>query len=112
LIASTTGEFVLAAILVAVVAITEEMIFRGYLLLRLQTITGSPVAAVLLSSIVFSLGHGYEGTAGVITVGVLGVLFALVYLATGSLVAPIVMHFLQDSISLVLVPLLKRHAGV
>jgi membrane protease YdiL (CAAX protease family) len=55
---------------------------------------------------VFSLGHGYEGTAGVITVGVMGIVFAAVYLWRGSLVAPIAMHFLQDFMSIVLQPLL------
>jgi membrane protease YdiL (CAAX protease family) len=78
--------------------------FRGYLILRFKGITASPVAAVLLSAVIFSLGHGYEGTAGVITVGAMGV--ALVYMWRKSLVAPIVMHFLQDFIGIVLLSLL------
>jgi membrane protease YdiL (CAAX protease family) len=49
-----------------------------------------------LFAVVFSLGHGYEGTAGVVTVGFIGLAFALVYQWRGSLVAPMVMHFLQD----------------
>lgn len=102
-------EFVLAGILVVVVAITEEIIFRGYLMLRLTAATRHPMAAAVLSSIIFALGHGYEGTAGAITVGVMGFIFALVYLSTRSLVAPIVMHFLQDFIGIVLVPLLSHH---
>lgn len=32
----------------------------------------------------FALGHGYEGSAGVVTVGVMGMVFALVYLWRGS----------------------------
>jgi membrane protease YdiL (CAAX protease family) len=56
--------------------------------------------------VIFSLGHGYEGSAGVITVGFMGLVFALVYLWRGSLVAPMVMHFLQDFIGIVLSPLL------
>jgi membrane protease YdiL (CAAX protease family) len=99
-------QLLLAVVLVAIVAVAEETIFRGYLLLRLKAITASPTAAVLLSAVVFSLGHGYEGSAGVITVGVMGVVFAVVYLWRQSLVAPIVMHFLQDFIGIVLLPLL------
>jgi membrane protease YdiL (CAAX protease family) len=49
------------------VAVAEETIFRGYLILRFRAVTGRTSAAVLLSSIVFSLGHGYEGMAGVIS---------------------------------------------
>jgi membrane protease YdiL (CAAX protease family) len=99
-------EFLLAFILVIVVAVAEETIFRGYLILRFIAITQRPASSVLLSAVIFSLGHGYEGSAGVITVGVMGAVFALVYLWRQSLVAPIVMHFLQDFIGIVLVPLL------
>lgn len=99
-------ELVLASFLVVVVAIAEETIFRGYLLLRLRTTMGSTVAAVVLSSLFFSVGHGYEGSVGVVTVGVMGVMLAIVYLWRGSLVAPVVMHFLQDFAGIVLLPLL------
>jgi membrane protease YdiL (CAAX protease family) len=106
LAASGGAEFLLAAVLVAVVAVTEETIFRGYLLLRFQTLLRSPALAVFLSSVIFSLGHGYEGSAGLATVGVMGAVFAVIYLWRRSLVAPIVMHFLQDFLSIVLLPLL------
>jgi membrane protease YdiL (CAAX protease family) len=106
LTAQGSWQFVLAFVLVVIVALSEETIFRGYLMLRFGAITNSPAVAVILSAFVFSLGHGYEGSAGVVTVGVMGLVFALVYLWRGSLVAPIVMHFLQDFIGIVLVPLL------
>jgi len=97
----------LAFILVTVVAVTEETIFRGYLILRFKAVTGRTGAAAALSSIVFSLGHGYEGMAGVISVFSLGVVLALVYLWRKSLVAPIVMHFLTDFASIILPTLLR-----
>lgn len=106
LTAMGTAEFALASVLVAVVALTEETIFRGYLILRFRNVTANPAIAVVLSTVIFSLGHGYEGTAGVITVGAMGLIFALVYVWRRSLVAPIVMHFLQDFLSIVLLPLL------
>jgi membrane protease YdiL (CAAX protease family) len=99
-------ELVLAVVLVVIVAVAEETIFRGYLMLRVQGVTASPAAAVVSSAVIFSLGHGYEGSAGVVTVGVMGAVFALVYLWRKSLVAPMVMHFLQDFIGIVLLPLL------
>lgn len=103
---STPGQMALAVLLVTVVAIAEETIFRGYLILRLQELTRTTAAAVLLSSVIFSVGHGYEGTAGVVTVCATGVVLACVYLWRQSLIAPMVMHFLQDFISLVALPLL------
>ena len=96
----------LALLLVAVVAIAEETIFRGYLILRFSSATASPWAAVLLSSVVFSLGHGYEGIAGVIVTGLLGLVYAVIYVSRKSLVAPVVLHFLQDFTAIILLPLL------
>jgi membrane protease YdiL (CAAX protease family) len=110
LTAHGSAEYLLAVVLVAVVAFAEEIIFRGYMILRLTEVTGNSVAAILVSSVIFALGHGYEGTAGVITVAFMGLAFAIVYVRTGSLAAPMIMHFLQDFIGIVAVPLLK-HRG-
>ncbi|MFA5111083.1 MAG: type II CAAX endopeptidase family protein [Desulfobaccales bacterium] len=100
------AEIILAFFLVVAVALAEETIFRGYLLLRFRGLKMKPGWAALLSAVIFSLGHGYEGSSGVVTVGGMGLAFALVYLWRRSLVAPVIMHFLQDFIGIVLVPLL------
>jgi CAAX protease family protein len=104
--ARSAAELLLAVVLVAVVALAEETIFRGYLMLRFQAVLRGSARAVLLSSVIFSLGHGYEGSVGLVTVGVMGAVFAIIYLWRRSLVAPIVMHFLQDFLSIVLLPFL------
>jgi len=101
-------EFLLALVLVVIVALAEETIFRGYLILRLKAITSNPIGAALLSAVIFSLGHGYEGSAGLVTVGVIGLVFAFVYMWRQSLVVPMVMHFLQDFFGIVLLPLLRK----
>lgn len=101
-----TADVILAVFLVIVVAISEETMFRGYLMRRLSASTGSVVVGLFLSAVVFSIGHGYEGSAGVVTVGVMGLIFGIVYLWRKSLIAPMTMHFLQDFIGIVLVPLL------
>jgi uncharacterized protein len=98
------AELLLAFFLVVLVAIAEETIFRGYLLLRFRNLGVSLPWAALLSAVIFSLGHGYEGTSGVVTVGAMGLTFAVIYLWRQSLVAPVVMHFLQDFTGIVLAP--------
>jgi membrane protease YdiL (CAAX protease family) len=108
LAARGTAEFLLAVVLVVIVALAEETIFRGYLILRFRGVVANSTVAVLLSAAIFSVGHGYEGSAGVVTVAVMGAIFALVYLWRQSLVAPIVMHFFQDFIGIVLMPLLGK----
>ncbi len=95
----------LALVLVVVVAIAEETIFRGYLMLRIMGLRLGRVTAVIASSLIFSLGHGYEGSAGVITVGVTGAALAIIYLWRESLVAPVVIHFLQNLSAILLLPL-------
>ena len=101
------AEIVLGIIFVTIVALAEETIFRGYLLLRFQGAHVHPLAAAVLSVAIFALGHGYEGTVGVITVGYMGLVFALILLWRGSLVAPVILHFLQDFTGIVLPALLK-----
>ena len=104
LAAKGIGEYLLAIVLVSVVAIAEETIFRGYLIVRFRAVTASPTLAIILSAVIFSLGHGYEGTSGVVTVGAMGLTLAVIYLWRQSLVAPMVMHFLQDFTGIVLAP--------
>ncbi len=101
-------QLLLGVVLVVVVALAEETIFRGYLLLRLHAITGNLAFAVLLSTAIFALGHGYEGSGGVITVGFIGLMYTLIYVWRGSLVAPITMHFLQDFLGIVLLPIVRH----
>jgi membrane protease YdiL (CAAX protease family) len=100
-------DLLIALIMVAVVAVSEETVFRGYLMSRLRAVGLSALSAVLVSSLIFAMGHGYEGAAGMVTVGALGATYALIYLWRGSLVTPVVMHFLQDTAGIVLLPLLR-----
>ncbi len=105
------SQDIIAGVLVVVVAISEETIFRGYLILRFKSVTGSAAVAVIVSTIIFAAGHGYEGTGGVIIVGLMGAIFALIYLWRKSIVAPVVMHFIQDFIAIILLPLMVNNAG-
>lgn len=102
------AQSALGLLLVLVVAVAEETIFRGYLILRFRSIAASPAFGIAMSTLVFALGHGYEGSAGLVTVGFMGLVFAAMYLWRGSLIAPMAMHFLQDFIGVVVVPLLNH----
>jgi membrane protease YdiL (CAAX protease family) len=108
LIARSAPAYVAAFVLVTVVAFSEETIFRGYLIHRLTAVTGSRVAAVALSTFVFALGHGYEGLTGVAAVFLIGLYLAVIYLWRGSLIAPMVIHFLQDFLGLLAAALSHR----
>lgn len=104
---SDLPEAVVGVLLVLVIAVTEETLFRGYLIRRFGALSSSVSVAVVASTLVFSLGHGYEGVSGMITVAYMGATFAVIYLWRRSLVAPATMHFAQDFLAIVLIPLLR-----
>lgn len=101
---SGPGQVGTAIALVTVVAVAEETIFRGYLMARFRAITLSNWASILLSALIFSLGHGYQGSAGVVTVGIVGIFFGMIYSWRKSLVAPMTLHFLLNLFSIVVLP--------
>ena len=90
-------------------AICEEIVFRGFLIGRLEAAFGgaSPIAtaaAVMLSSALFGLAHMYQRPTGVLITGVLGLVFACVYAYGGrNLWLNIVVHGVYDTLSLGLV---------
>jgi membrane protease YdiL (CAAX protease family) len=102
------AAYVLALFLVVLVSISEEVIFRGYLIVRLVAVSRSRLLAVLLSTLIFASGHGYQGASGVAAVFMIGLVLSCVYLWRKSLVAPIVMHFMQDFLGIFVFPLLHQ----
>lgn len=101
-----TADYLLAGLFLVVVAVAEETIFRGYLLRRLAAVFGSRWGAAALSSLLFALGHAYQGLAGVLAIWAIGLFLCYLALRRGSLVAPAVIHFFQNFSGVVLLPLL------
>ena len=75
--------------------ICEEVLYRGYLLWYLQSL-GLGRGAVVVAIVAFGLAHAYQGIRGSVVTGVTGAVFMGLYLLTGSLVAPIVLHATVD----------------
>ncbi len=86
--------------------VMEELLFRLAVPATLFGATGSAVAAVLGSVLLFGALHLYQGLPGIIGSAIIGALLMLLYLATGTIVVPIVAHALIDLRSLVLIPVL------
>jgi uncharacterized protein len=93
-----------AFILIALTAgICEEVLYRGFLIRFLhdgapaQSLPALPlIAALLISSLAFGLGHLYQGRKGVLGTSVAGLGLGLLFLVTGSLIPAIIMHALVD----------------
>jgi membrane protease YdiL (CAAX protease family) len=75
--------------------IVEETIYRGFLFWYL--LHGMPSwGALLVSSLLFGLGHSYQGIGGMLRVTGVGLAFGGLYLLSGSLWLPILAHMLLD----------------
>ena len=70
----------------------REELQRAFLLRRFEQHLGGPFVGVIVLSIAFGLGHYPQGWDAVIATGVLGAIWAIVYLRRRSSVAPIVSH--------------------
>lgn len=82
----------------AIVApISEEFIFRGVLLNRLNRLFPM-IIAIISSSILFGLMHGFSG---LIHAFVFGVCMSVVYLKTQNIFASISIHFLNNFIAVI-----------
>ena len=75
--------------------LVEELLYRGVLFRTFWNGIGLLPAAAL-SSFVFAILHFYDGY-GLVSVGLFGVACALLYAATGSLAASIVLHMLYNA---------------
>lgn len=78
--------------------ITEEILYRGFLI---QYFFAAPLhiglaVAVIVSSVIFGAAHLYQGVAGVIFAAILGFIFSVIFLMTGTLLVPMVLHALID----------------
>jgi membrane protease YdiL (CAAX protease family) len=89
--------------------ISEELFFRLALPLLVTAVTGSALIGLAVASVAFGLMHWYQGWRGVLLTGLVGAFFAWIYVISGSLVRPVVLHVLVDVMALVVRPTLARH---
>jgi membrane protease YdiL (CAAX protease family) len=82
--------------------ISEEVLYRGYAIERLQSLTGSKWIAVAISLPLFAAFHFRQGLAGVFLAFVLGAILTAFYLWKRDLLANMVGHFLVDFVPNVL----------
>ncbi len=76
----------------------EEIIFRWFLMSAFITFLGASFwESLCASSIAFGLAHLYQGRWGILATGIMGASFALLWWVTGSLLVPMVFHFLADA---------------
>jgi membrane protease YdiL (CAAX protease family) len=95
LIPRTSNELALFNGVSVTAGIVEEFLWRGVLIWYLSQYLPLWAAAVI-STIGFAAGHSYQGLAHLPGVLVIGTVLAGLYLLTGSIALPIVLHILVD----------------
>ncbi|MGI8622377.1 MAG: CPBP family intramembrane glutamic endopeptidase, partial [Solirubrobacteraceae bacterium] len=104
----TPAERRLAGLVAIGAGVSEEVLVRGLLIALGVGVLGlSPLVAAAAATALFGLVHLYQGWIGVLGTTVLGAIFGGIYLATGSLLLPIVLHVAVDIRGL----LLTAHPG-
>jgi membrane protease YdiL (CAAX protease family) len=81
----------------ATAGIVEETLWRGYMFWYLGHVM--PLwAAAIVTSVIFGFGHIYQGIANVPKIILVGGVFAGLYLLTGSLWLPMLLHAVFDAV--------------
>jgi len=75
----------------------KEELQRAFILTRFRQYLGGAWLGLFLWSIAFGAAHYVQGWQGIAAAGLFGFIFGAVYLARGSLLAPMVAHGVYDS---------------
>ncbi|MFC9976308.1 CPBP family intramembrane glutamic endopeptidase [Spirillospora sp. NPDC127200] len=111
LLPRTPGERWAGLGMAVTAGVCEEIVYRGMLIALGVGVLGLPVkAAAALALAVFAVGHLYQGWRNVLMVALPGYALTMLYLSTGSLLVPILVHIAIDVRGLVLTPA-PRPAG-
>lgn len=92
------GELRLFRSVSVTAGICEELLYRGFLLAYLGLFVSAWIA-VPVAALVFGLAHAYQGGWGILKTGAIGLVMALLYLLTGSLLQPVILHVAIDWIN-------------
>src|SRR5207253_2764731 len=93
----TTDEQRLFAVLAVTAGLCEEFLYRGFALWYFTSLAGA-VAGFALAAVLFGLAHLYLGRMHVVRAAIVGAVFGMLVIGTGSLWLAIVLHVAMDLI--------------
>jgi membrane protease YdiL (CAAX protease family) len=88
-------------LVVVVAGGVREEIQRAFLLHRFEVWLGGSTVGVIVTSVAFGAGHVLQGYDAAIVTGLLGAIWAVVYVRRRSAVAPMVSHAAFDLLQIV-----------
>jgi len=98
-------ELLLGGLLSINAGVVEELMFRLAVPALIFGASGSAIAAVIFSVLLFGALHLYQGVAGVIGTTIIGAFMMLVYAVSGTIIIPMIVHAVFDLRSLVIIPM-------
>lgn len=98
--AGTPGDAAALGLVGVLAGGVREELQRAFLLRRFERHLGGAVVGVVVLSAAFGLGHVLQGWDAVVGTGVIGALWAIVYLRRRSVVAPIVSHAVFNALQI------------
>ena len=112
LLPRTPGERRLFTVVGVTAGVCEEWLYRGFFLAVVAALAGGLPTGLLVvvAAVAFGLAHFYQGPVGILTTGLLGGVMAALYLQTGSLLLPVLLHAAID-LRFLLVPSRVLPAG-
>jgi membrane protease YdiL (CAAX protease family) len=112
LLPRTAAERRLFTVVGVTAGVCEEWLYRGFFLAVVAAMAGGLPTGVLVvvAAAAFGIAHAYQGLGGVALTGLLGGVMAALYLQTGSLLLPVLLHAAID-LRFLLVPARALPAG-
>jgi membrane protease YdiL (CAAX protease family) len=105
LLPRTASERWLFAAVAISAGVCEELLYRGFLWHFLSLHLAVPLGVrMVIAALLFGWGHVYQGVRGVLGTAAIGAGMLVLFLVTGSLLLPIVLHALVDLRAIALAP--------
>ncbi|HEX4716730.1 MAG TPA: CPBP family intramembrane glutamic endopeptidase [Ktedonobacteraceae bacterium] len=96
----TSQERALWILLSLTAGFCEELLYRGFMpayLVHIFPAAGLPfIVAIVIAAVLFGIGHVYQKLTGVLGTGIMGLVFGLLYVLTGSIFLAMIVHALFD----------------
>ncbi len=109
LLPTSRREFWLVLLAFIPAVAVEELLFRSLLIGGFSPLA-SPMVLVITTAIGFGLLHSPQGVWGMVGAALAGIIFGLLFLQTGSLVGPLVAHYIANSVQITLATQTRQEA--
>jgi membrane protease YdiL (CAAX protease family) len=92
----TSIDWLLLLLTCLCIGFSEELVVRGFLLVRFEQLFKSAWVGIVLSSVFFGLAHSYKSFLGALATGLLTVLYGIAFVRWRRLWPLVLAHAMQD----------------